>query len=339
MSEKIIQRLAEIESQYLRTISRQTPPNYAEWSELEGEYSAMMQRFLAAETGCMLEAGGALASSLEVDANFIIEHLIMPPYELGRSPHTLFLVAPCRSLSTALMYALSHVVTYTHYQELKELVRWGNFGANKIFWRVPQLENGQTLLEKTTLGPRNVSEIFNPVAIFKQACYPMANSHLILVVREPYETYASWKKNLPFSNLETFIAAYRFMEHLYQWSRAENIPCTFLVDEMLAVQHVKASMLALCRKHGLRFSDKLINWDKNPSSYPFQMANPQPKSYDLAADKSDLQEDFRIVANSGGLAYQRQVLTEYDLSREEIDCLAEAGLDKLYQNFKRYARC
>lgn len=152
-------------------------------------------------------------------------------------PHTLLSVSPCRSGTTVMLRVFGASGVPSHFQELKNVLRWRLLGEEKS-WQIPKKanrENRPGLYLKETLGPFLKDEAeFNPLEVLLQAGFPKEKLHLLIIGREVQDTWASWKRWWPDStDIEIFVSAYQKTEFIRKSALEKKIPVTTWVYESL----------------------------------------------------------------------------------------------------------
>lgn len=124
-----------------------------------------------------------------VSLNEVIDHIDLDP---RRAPKIILTVSPVRCGSTALMRIFAAAGIQTHFQELKNVLRWLMTGSVHNF-HVPK-GNKRIIMLKETLGPYTELECeFNPLRVLLEAGLSPDKLHLVILGRSIEQTWISWK--------------------------------------------------------------------------------------------------------------------------------------------------
>lgn len=180
-------------------------------------------------------------------------------------PRVVLTVAPCRCATTVLLRVFGANGVPSHFQELKNLLRWLMQGEVRR-WTLPQ--ETTCLLLKETLGPYTEIECaFNPLAVLLGAGVPPEMLHLVILGREPYETWASWDawwKGK--TRVELFCLAYRATEQIRRQARGIGVATTCLVYEVFKDQHPETVFRRLFERLDIPFSPLSVRgWQDLPA--------------------------------------------------------------------------
>ncbi len=148
-------------------------------------------------------------------------------------PRLILCVSPCRSGSTILLRVFGAVGVESHYQELKNILRWRMQGG-EMAWHIPQ-RPGATLFLKETLGPYTETEArFDPLDVLLRAGFPAEKLHLLVLGRAVSDTWASW---LAWwrgrTNFHILTLAYRTTDGIRRRAIEMGLPVTTFVYEAL----------------------------------------------------------------------------------------------------------
>ena len=146
-------------------------------------------------------------------------------------PKVILSVSPCRSGTTVMLRIFASAGIESHFQELKNVFRWHLQGEHGS-WELPK-KAGHTLYLKETIGPFLPEEArFNPMDVLLKAGYPVNKLQILLIVREPLETWASWVHWWrEVTRLDYFIAAFETTEKIRNQAAVAGIPVTMLAYE------------------------------------------------------------------------------------------------------------
>jgi hypothetical protein len=187
-------------------------------------------------------------------------------------PRILLSVSPCRSGTTVLLRVFGATGIQSHYQELKNILRW-RMQAEEWHWQVPA---GQSVIYlKETLGPYTLAEAnFNPLQVLLKSGVSPKDITVFIVGRDPLETWASWTAWWrEVTSLDIFIQAYRTTEEIRIQAQKEGfLAATFVYDAIRDIGAEKA-VRALFSKLGLAFTPIAVRgWQGLP---PFGVSGSQ----------------------------------------------------------------
>ncbi len=176
----------------------------------------------------------------------------------------LLAVSPCRSGSTALLRVFGYSGVESHFQPLKNVLRWQMQGEDYT-WSVP---NGPDLVFlKETLGPFTAEESrFNPLQVLLSAGYPPDRVRLLIFGREPIQTWSSWcaywsRK----TRIEHYITAYHTADLVGKQARSLGIDTTCLVYEALRDHPMETVVRCLMGHLGIPYTPRAIGgWERLP---------------------------------------------------------------------------
>jgi len=166
-------------------------------------------------------------------------------------------ISPCRSGSTVLLRVFGASGLPSYYQPWKNVLRWAMQGG-ECFWDFPP---GETpIFVKETIGPYTQIETeFNPFDLVQAVGYPVEKLRLMLVARDPLQTWSSWhslwgKK----TNLEIFIAAFERAEAIRQQIKAAGLPLVHFVYESVRDFGAEAAIRNMFSQLGLPFTSRAV---------------------------------------------------------------------------------
>jgi hypothetical protein len=108
-------------------------------------------------------------------------------------PHLVCISGKCRTGSTALtnLFGIAGVPAY--YQPVKTILRHRVLSGPGMPWDPPDAAEEPVIAAKEMTGPYSVAEcLFNPLECLTEAGYPSDRLHLLLLDRDPYESFSSW---------------------------------------------------------------------------------------------------------------------------------------------------
>ncbi len=260
----------------------------------------------------------------------IVERVcVADPDEVARM---ILAVSPCRSGSTALLKVFGAVGIESHYQQLKNVLRWRLQGGD-VTWHVPS-RRGLIFL-KETLGPYTAAEAsLNPLDILLRAGYPAGKLHLVIVGRAPLSMWASWHEWWGRrTGLDRMILAFEATDAVAKRASAVQIPTTTYVYEALRDNEPEVVMKRLFARLDLPFAPAAVR------GWPPLEALDAPGSNIVLPDEPPIFMRFvpgihqpirearrlRFVARKGSVAR---------LPEGDVQAIAEAGLPERYRRWR-----
>ena len=110
----------------------------------------------------------------------------------GNFPHLILICGPCRTGTTALSNVFVNANIESHMQPIKSIRRAKESDKVVPLFKVDGKAN--LIVVKETIGESKKSEFYNPVKDLVALGYPIAKITVIFVVREPMDTFYSWKR-------------------------------------------------------------------------------------------------------------------------------------------------
>lgn len=122
-------------------------------------------------------------------------------------------VCSCRTSSTALLRVFSNTGSLSIFQPIKNIIRWNMFDIEYPF-NIPSTylnKNYKNIFIKETLGPYSEKEIkYQPENIILNCLNNENKFRLIVLFRDPFETWGSWKTKLEGkTNIDLFLSSYK----------------------------------------------------------------------------------------------------------------------------------
>jgi hypothetical protein len=166
-------------------------------------------------------------------------------------------ISPCRSGSTVLLRVFGASGIPSYYQPWKNILRWAMQGAERT-WEFP---SGATpIFVKETIGPyTRIETEFNPFDAVRTIGYPLEKLRLILVARDPLQTWSSWQSLWgEKTNLEIFLAAFERVEAIRQQIEAAGLPLVYFVYESVRDYGAEAAIRNMFTQLGLSFTTQAV---------------------------------------------------------------------------------
>lgn len=174
-------------------------------------------------------------------------------------------ISPCRSGSTVLLRVFGASGVPAHFQPLKNVLRWA-MQDKEWEWTFPASRT--PILIKETLGPYTQLEAeFNPFQIFKTIGYPLEKLQVMLVYREPLQTWSSWYKVWgEKTRFDIFVAAYRQIETIRQQVVEAGLPVVQFVYEAVRDFGPESAIRDIFAQLKLPYiSQAIMDWDQLPA--------------------------------------------------------------------------
>jgi hypothetical protein len=166
-------------------------------------------------------------------------------------------ISPCRSGSTVLLRVFGASGIPSYYQPWKNVLRWAMQGGEH-FWDFP---SGPTpIFIKETIGPyTRIETEFNPFDLVQAVGYPVEKLRLMLVARDPLQTWASWqslwgKK----TRFELFLAAFERVESIRQQIKAAGLPLVHFIYESVRDYGAETAIRNMFMQLGLPFISQAV---------------------------------------------------------------------------------
>lgn len=181
-------------------------------------------------------------------------------FDKDNVPMLYLAVAPCRSGTTAQLRIFANAGMDAHYQPLKAVLRGLMHGETPEF-TIPSASEKPAVFIKETLGPYTQTESqFDPVQVLLQADYPADKIRLIVEMREPLSTFASWVENFshdtsPDTLADNFITAVGTVQGIYERARKQGIEAVTFVYEAIRDNEPNDASESLLRKMGVSIDD------------------------------------------------------------------------------------
>ncbi len=240
-------------------------------------------------------------------------------------------VSPCRSGSTVLLRVFGASGIPAYYQPWKNILRWAMQGYAKG-WDFPTGES--PIFVKETLGPYTFLEAeLNPVQVLLQSGYPLEQVKVLLVTRDPMQTWNSWHKVWgEKTNPDIFIAAYRQIQILHQQTLEAGLPLTHFVYESVRDFGPEAAARDMFEELGLSFTHNTVSgWRGLPA---FGM----PGSNIIFPDEPPaffLPDVHRRVENAESFDYISERLPLPGCTPPIVRQLEKSGIMELYEDWKQ----
>ncbi len=247
-------------------------------------------------------------------------------------PRVILSVSPCRSATTAFLRVFGAVGIESHYQELKNVLRW--LVQNKDFrWQLPRRPNGIIYL-KETVGPFTIAEVsFNPLEVLLGAGFPPDKLQIIISGRAPLSTWDSWDQwDGRWTTVDRFIQAYRTVERIRQQVMRLELPMTTFVYEAIRDNDAEMVVEKLFERLAIPYSPRAVRgWSELPplgTSASNAVFPDEPPTFVVPGVHDR-------IKSSDGFTYFSRANRIANLAPEEVKQIAAAGLPGIYDLWRR----
>ncbi|MEN8130107.1 MAG: sulfotransferase family protein [Pseudomonadota bacterium] len=199
----------------------------------------------------------------ELDMLDMVNCIQVDPYDVSR---IVLIVSPCRSGSTVMLRVFGASDIVSHFQVLKNTLRWRMQGEIRP-WQIPH-GHDKVIVLKETLGPFTDEECrFNPLQLLLQAGYPADRLKIVILSRDPFQTWASWQRWWgKKTNPELFIKTYLCVEELRKQADLAGINLTCLCYDIFRDHYAGEVLGKLFYRLGLVWSSRVLEgWNNLPS--------------------------------------------------------------------------
>lgn len=188
---------------------------------------------------------------------------------------------PARVGSTALLFLLAnhHQVDRIYFQPQKTLLRFGTPAFEIV-------DSANTICMKETYGQKYVEEYYDPVGLLIKAGVPAEKIRWVSILRDPFRTFASWKKLYPAVSPVAFVAAQKHTIQQYFDYKERGIKVIPFVYDQLKDDEVR--VLGLILEHFGLASGMDLNFDRRKiesKMVPGQAADPAYYKENLKATR------------------------------------------------------
>lgn len=246
-------------------------------------------------------------------------------------PEILLSISPCRSGTTALLRVFGASGIQSHYQELKNILRWRMQGR-EISWQIPK--NIEILYLKETLGPYTQTEaLFNPLEVLLKAGLPDHKLRIFIVGREPLQTWASWFSWWhAVTNVDIFIQAFQTTAQIYQQAVREGFEVGSFVYEAFreygtstAIRHLLESLGVTYHPAAIQEWRSLADFGSRASNVVFPNEPPEFEVPNLHAS----------IENANELKYLGRDQDIRQLDPDDVEKIKDSGVQEIYQEWEQ----
>jgi len=248
-------------------------------------------------------------------------------------------VSPCRSGTTVFLRVFGYAGIESHYQELKNVLRWRLHGKDTV-WQIPQ-RPGDTIYLKETIGPHTeIESRFNPLDVLLEAGFPPEKLHVVILGRAPSSTWSSWYEwwGEGATTVENFILAYTTVERVRRQAEQQGIPLTVLVYEAIRDNGAETVVKGLFKRLDVPYSATAVGGWRNLPAFGAPGSNvilpARPPSYHSWGREDSSPYLHARAEKSAGLAYFSREKRMCDLRADDVGKIAAAGLAEIYEEWR-----
>ncbi|MFH1968488.1 MAG: hypothetical protein ABIJ84_03825, partial [bacterium] len=152
--------------------------------------------------------------------------------------------------TTALSVVFAGAGIEAHMQPIKSARRARQTGEDVVSWNIG-VKKEKFAVAKETFGPHDQTEFFNPLEILLNLGYPKDKLILIPIVRDPTQTFSSWKEKWGVAKINRLVRAYELTVKIRNMAEQEGIFVFPYVHEAIKENHSAAVVAMLFEKLGL----------------------------------------------------------------------------------------
>lgn len=254
----------------------------------------------------------------------------------GQRSRIFLAIAPCRSGTTTQLRVFAEAGMQAHYQPLKAVLRSLMHGEQREY-EVPAAQN---VFIKETIGPYTQTESqFDPLEVLLLAGYPKDKLHVIVEMREPLSTLASWYEMFSFNRdrealFQNFMTAYRTVAQIRARAIEQGVPTSTYVYEAQRDNDPSKAVSRLFAGLGLPYSDRVVkDWENLP---PFGTPEsgiyfpPEPEIYSARSF-----HDAASTALSLGYYPKSHASIDREIPEAQVRILKSSDIPSIYDQMKK----
>lgn len=222
-------------------------------------------------------------------------------------PKLIMIVGPCRTGTTALANNFVKAGITSYMQPIKSMRRALELGGEIAPWNIKQEDYAIT---KETIGVDTPADFFDPVQILLDLGYPKEKLVLIPIIRDPRQTYVSWKCLWGKADLQKFIQSYELILQIKNKAEHIGIKTIPYVHEVIRDNSVGAVVTKLFQELSLSINqrnttdgwgafknggDHLRFYDDPPERFIAEIQRREAYEYQ---DRLFAEDDARLIANN-----------------------------------------
>lgn len=251
-------------------------------------------------------------------------------FDPDAAPTIYLAVAPCRSGTTAQLRPFAQRGIDAHYQPLKAIERRLMHRDTSAVFTIPSSKEKEAILIKETIGPYTQTESqFNPLDALLHAGYPAEKIKLLVEMRDPLNTLASWMEN--FSHITSrdaltanFITSVQTVSGIYESANTQGIETVPFVYESLRDNKPENALASLLGELGV--SAPVIP-EINVNDYIFFAEEPAMYSPPRLHEKFKEEESLKYFPKS-------EKSLKREISAQQRRALINAGIPTFYEKLR-----
>lgn len=241
-------------------------------------------------------------------------------------PRLILLCGPCRTGTTALSNVFVRAGIESHMQPIKSIRRAeANNDEEEVKWVIRNNPSG-IIFSKETFGESHSSEFFNPIDDLLEIGYPKEKIDVILILRDPRQTFASWKRMWGEAKIENLKKAFLLTDEVRRLCSALQISHSVIVHEIIRDNSSETVVSKLfCRLGLCNSAGNLVYWQNAP-----RFGDNDPRNSHLLFYDSPPEEFIEGVRDRGSYQFQELQVAQED----EAECESCSELFEVYDIFR-----
>ncbi len=251
-------------------------------------------------------------------------------FDVHSSASIILSISPCRSGTTILLRVFAASGVQAHFQQVKNILRWLLQGES-YSWSIPQHPIERIFL-KETLGPFTLIESqFNPLQVLLEAGFPKEKLHIIIIGREPINTWASWYQFWRGkTQVDYFIESYRTTEKIRQQVKQLGISYNYLIYDCFAYLHAEEIFQKIFKQLNISYSPLSIHgWESLPAFAAPDSGIVLPKEPESFITPGI----HEPVEQARAFVFRNRVIDISQLHSTDIAAINASGIIEIYQHW------
>lgn len=242
-------------------------------------------------------------------------------------PKLIIIIGPCRTGTTALANNFVKAGITSYMQPIKSMRRAMEIREEIVPWYIKEEEYAIT---KETIGVNTPADFFDPVQILLDLGYPKNKIVLIPIIRDPIQTYVSWKCLWGKADLQKFIQSYELILQIKNRAEQAGIKTIPYVHEIIRDNPVDMVVKRLFQELNLKIDSRCTTKDwgafKNGGNHLYFYDDPPKKFIAEIQKRGEYKYHNRLFAkNDETLIASNPILYRiYELFRKS--CQSSLGL-------------
>ncbi len=269
-------------------------------------------------------------------SNITIDEVAPRVHVPHEPPELILLIAPCRSGTSSHLRVFAAAGIRSYHQPLKALLRCLLQGQEGQY----HLPQEQFLFIKETLGPYTPEEsLLNPLDVLLRAGVPKEKIRLIIMLREPLSTLASWQEIFSVNRdpevlLSNFILAYKTVSQIRKEAMHLGIPVTSYVYEALRDNNPSLVIASIFSRLAIRFASISIEGWQGLSPYGTPESNITTPSEPMIYILRNLRDQEEGASR---LQFYPKATESIDrfVATQDIALLINGGITEMYEKNRK----